>query len=700
MKKILCILLVFILTLSLMISSSNLVKADNLNNSINKKSKNYRFEKDWTGSGVLATKAFFFDVSNNWTIEGSYINLVFTESELLENKNSTLTVLINDTPIGSIRLGDKKEYKRTVKIPISKDKIKEGFNEIKIKTYKRISEKPCIDDVNTGNWIVIHKESYVHIDFKDIEDSIALKDFPFPYMKESDELPVNSIMVVPDNSSSSEITTAMMICANFGSKRKYENINTKVYKFSDAAEKSSTNIVFVGQEKKCPKEIINLLSSEELQNIKNSAVIKEVQSPYNKEKKILIVVSKDESKLIKAGELLSSKDLMKQINGNSIIVDKDLNVKDPSKTEVENISFSRLGYNNVLLPGAFRQESNFTVNIPKNRLVNKAANIVLKTRYSKNLDFDRSLLTVYVNDTPIASKKLSANSADNDTFQVSIPEDVRNPSYYDIKVAFDLQLKDVFCSFREEDNPWAYISSESYVHLPYKEGRDFIFENYPNPFVAEGKFNDFTMILPDKFSSEQLTWAGSIAAHIGHDVDLNCGSFKVLAASEALKNPPKGNLLVLGTPQNNEVVEKFNKNMYVKFNKDFTAFQSNEKVNLLPSYASQIATIQLIQSPFNSNSKVMLITSVNEKDLGLAQRYLKDLNLIKSLKGNSVIIDRMGNLKNLTYGEKEDNAINKFSLSRITNISAGTKSLIIFLVVVMLFTVTAAIMYIKKYKKQ
>ncbi|WP_138207372.1 cellulose biosynthesis cyclic di-GMP-binding regulatory protein BcsB [Haloimpatiens lingqiaonensis] len=700
MKKILSILLAFILVLPLMIAKGNLVRADNVSNSASVKSKNYRFEKDWNGSGVFATKTFFFDVSKNWTLENSYINLVFTESQLLENKNSTLTVLINDTPIGSIKLGEKKEYKRTVKIQIPKEKIIEGFNEIKIKTYKRISEKPCIDDVNTGNWIVIHKESYVHIDFKDKEDTTSLKEFPFPYIKESDEIPMNGIIVVPDNVSSSEITTAMMICSNFGAKRKYENINTKVYKFSDAEEKASTNVIYIGQEKNSPKEILSLLSSNELESIKDNAVIKEVQSPYNKEKKMLMVISNDENKLVKAAKLLSSKDLMKQVNRNSIIVDEALNVKDPLNKESENISFLKLGYNNVLLPGSFRQESNFTLNVPKNRFIEKGASIVLKIRYAKNLDFDRSLLTVYINDIPIGSKKLSANNADNDTFQIDIPEDVRNLNNYDIKVAFDLQLKDVFCTFREEDNPWAYVSSESYLHLPYKDGKDFTFQNYPSPFVSNGKFNDVTMILPDEFSSQQLTWAGNIAAYIGHDLELNDGSFKVLTGAEGLKNPPKGNLIVIGTPENNKIIKSFNKNMYIKFNKDFTAFMSNEKINLLPGYASEVATIQFIESPFDKKSKVMLVASVDEKDISLAQRYLKDLNLLRNLKGNSVIIDRMGNLKNLTYGEKENSIGEKFNFGKVITMNSKTKFLIVFLGIVLLFTITAATMYIKKYKKQ
>ena len=60
-------------------------------------SKNFNFSDDVTINGLYGSNDFSFDVDNYWNVNNSaYLNLVFSESDLNTNKNSTLTVYIND----------------------------------------------------------------------------------------------------------------------------------------------------------------------------------------------------------------------------------------------------------------------------------------------------------------------------------------------------------------------------------------------------------------------------------------------------------------------------------------------------------------------------------------------------------------------------------------------------------------------------
>ncbi len=62
--------------------------------------------------GVFGNNVFFFNIDKSWTVDNAYLNLIFTESDLLDKTKSTLTAYINDFPVYSMKIGDKKKYKR------------------------------------------------------------------------------------------------------------------------------------------------------------------------------------------------------------------------------------------------------------------------------------------------------------------------------------------------------------------------------------------------------------------------------------------------------------------------------------------------------------------------------------------------------------------------------------------------------------
>ncbi|MFD3157714.1 cellulose biosynthesis cyclic di-GMP-binding regulatory protein BcsB [Haloimpatiens sp. FM7330] len=694
MKKFLSKLIIFMLVISSSTMIINNVKGENIT-----KSKKYELKKDIILKGVYGSNKFFFQVDNSWKVKDAYLNLIFTQSEIINKNYSSITVLINGFPIYSTKLENKQNVKENIKISIPTNKVINGYNEIEIKSYRRISEKPCVDDLNNANWLALLKESYVHINFEEKEDTNSLREFPFPYIKASDEKPVNSVILLPDKFESSESTAAMMLAANFGSKRKFNNLNIQMYKISDYKSKNN-NIIFISKKNKVPKEILNLLNSYELKSLEKNCIIKEVKSPYNKDKKMLIIISNNDKNIIKAAALLSSKNLVSEISSSNMIVGENLDVYDKEKYQGDKIVLSKLGYDNVTLKGMFRHEVDFNISIPKNRYIKDDAKVVIKSRYSKNLDFDRSLMTVYINDTPIGSRKLESKYADEHVIEIKIPEEIRNTNNYNVKIAFDLEMKDLYCTIRQEDTPWAYISNESYIYTPYDNSKEIVFENYPNPFVSNGVFNNLTMVLPDNPSSRELTWAANIIAHIGHDVELNTGKINVIKNSEISSKTNKDNLIVFGTPNNNDLIKKLNNNLYIKFDDNFNHFLSNEKINLLKDYSKKISSLQLIDSPYSNTNKIMVVTAVEEKDLSMVERYLKDFSFISRLKGNGVIIDRYGDIMYNYYGKDyEDGKVSESNFFKKISLSGETKFLVIFLVFLISFSIIVIVLLARKHKR-
>ncbi|MGH4120140.1 cellulose biosynthesis cyclic di-GMP-binding regulatory protein BcsB [Clostridium sp.] len=664
------------------------------------KTKNYNFDEDTTMSGVFGTDNFSINVDKFWIVKECYLNLVFTQSQLLNKDQDTLTVLINNQPIYSINIGQKFGYKETIKVGIPVDKLTAGFNEIKIKTYNRITDKPCADDVNSGNWITIHKDSTVHIDFEDKTDSNMIANYPFPFMKTREETPTNSIILLPDSIDKNEVTGAMILASNFGQRRSFSNINLNIYVKSSSEIKKNVDIIYIGRKDDTSKELLSILTEGELKRADSNAIIKYVVSPYNKNKKLLLIISNNSENLIKACNLLSSKDLLTQIDSNSITVDSSMSVYDIIVPLRNTFSFLDMGYDNSNLEGLFKQEATYNISIPNNKLIKDTSKISIKMRYSQNLDFNRSLMTVYINDIPIGSKKLTAKDAENDVAEFKLPKEVRNLSNYNIVVSFDLEVVDATCRFKEDTSPWAFISNKSTIYLPSEGSKDYTLENYPSPFVSNGSFNNTTVVLPEKPTTTELNYLANIIAFQGHSLKLNTGKLYVIKSNEFKSEYYNDNLIVFGTPSRNKLIKDLNKNMNIKFNDTFTAFLSNDKMTLLDGYDEKLASIQMITSPYNEKNIVMVITASKEEDLALSKNILTDFSLIKKLTGDAALIDRDGNIKNGYFNVKAPTIIEDNTVTKKADISNEIKSLFVFLAFIVVFLIVTLIVFIKRYHRR
>ena len=685
-------LIAIILSILISFASTSLSFADTNN------VRTYRFENDIKMSGVISSTSKFFNVEKNWNVEYADLNLVFTKSELLDVDYSTITILINDTPIESQRLSGNKEYKKETTIKIPNDLIKEGYNEIKIKAYKTISDKVCRDDSNTANWIVVHSESNVNINYKYKQTSDLLSEYPNIYTNIDNGLKLNTTILIPDNYSSGELTAGMIIGANFGYKRKYDNFNIDFKIYSDIKDKNKNdNIIYIGKENNTPDEILNLLTDSEKSNLNDTCVIKQITSNFDNTKKRLFIISNNDNLLIKGSQLITSNDLVSNLNSNSIIIDKSTDISDLNKKESSNrIYLKDLGYENIMVKGPFSQEVIIDINTPKSKKIINGSKVKFDVRYAQNLDFERSLMTVYVNDIPIGSKKLSKEKSDNDTIEINLPKEVLGKNYYQIKVIFNLELLDLACVTRDTDNPWAYISKNSFIEFDYTDNDELSFNNYPYPFVKDNKFSDLKVIIPSNSGSNQLTEIANIITYIGRDVELNNGTLLVLKDEELKYNDKKGNLIVIGTPNNNSLIKSMNKNLNLKFNSNYNGFESDDKIKFIGDYSSRIASIQLINSPYDKSNKAMVIASTNISDLSITSKYLSDLALIRELKGDTVVIDRNGYVKDLSYNIKEN--IEEKDVSDRKQLNNQGKIFIIVALFLFITLTISVIFLIRKYK--
>lgn len=676
------------------ISLTNEVNADET------KVKNYKFERDITIDGVIGSNSTFFEVNKNWDIEEVLLHLNFSKSQILNGNVSSLSVLINNVPIKSIKLNAKTNYKNTLEVLVPKDYIIQGYNEIKIKAYKTISDKICQDDSNTGNWLVIHKESYTSIRYKQKKMGNSINEYPYPYVEIEDNLKLDTTMVVPDNMTRGESTAVFNLASDFGKITKNDNLKFDVKLYSEMKNWSDDNIIYIGKPENTAEEILDTLSTKEQTLLSSNCLIKQVDSPYNKNKKMMVVIGSNEENLIKASNLLIENRLSNQVLSSSILVNKDTNIKINREQELNlgHLTLKDLGYSDFLLEGAFNQQALFDVKIPKGKVLDNGSKIVFNLRYSDNLDFEKSLVTVSINDVVVGSKKLDRSHSNNDKLELKIPKDIDNKNYYQVKLSFNLSIKNSNCITRESNNPWAYVLNSSYLELSTKENESLSFENYPYPFVRDDEFNDLTVIMPDYSGSQAMTWMSRLGVNLGANINSHKGKINVIRGKEFNDKYKDTNIIVFGVPRNNSVIKKLNNNLNIKFNKSYSNFLSNDKISFIDDYGKNISAIQLIKSPFNNQKDIMVISSINEKNLYLGMDYLLNKSKVNDLKGDTLTIDEYGEVEDLAYNVKTKKEIEDSSSN--ISINKTTKVFLMIYFITIIVAIILSMLYMKKYKRR
>ncbi|MGL5652785.1 MAG: cellulose biosynthesis cyclic di-GMP-binding regulatory protein BcsB [Paraclostridium sp.] len=681
------------LSLILTFSNISLVFADN------EDVKAYKFQDDVTINGVIGSTERFFNVSQNWDVKDLKLNLVYTKSELLDVNYSTITVFINGEPVSSKRLDGNRKYQDKWQVNIPKELVKSGYNSISIKAYKTISDKICRDDSNTANWLVIHKQSDIELKYDLKANSNEIKDYDSVFANIGNEEYVDTTFVLPNKYNSNELSSIMNLSLNMGQKLKADNFKLDV-KLKSNLKEHNNNIIYVGGTTNTSTDFLNLLSDDEKNQAKNQAVIKQVISPFNKEKRMILIISDNGKALKNATRLICSNELLEELNSSSFIIDETKDVLDTKKETKNKLTLNDLGYNDFLLKGPFSQETNFDVSIPKNKISTDGSILNLKFRYAKNLDFERSLVTVYANDKPISSKKLSLEKADNDTLEVNLPTDVLGENYYKIKVVFNLELKDLMCVTRDTDNPWAYILDSSFIKFDFKDHDTLNFKSYPYPFIDNQQANDINVVVSKNLNSSDLSNIANIIGNMGRDVDYNTGNLNVLTDSEFLNTNKKGNLIVIGTPGDNSILKGINKDLYIKFNKNFSGFENNDKIKFLDDeHSKQLSTMQLINSPYNKSNSAIIVSSLDKNSLSSSVRYLSDNNLTRDLKGDAAVVNRDGGIQDINF--KENNTRDEESEDNYAKFKLEKASLTFVLIAGFLFltVIISAILLILKYRK-
>lgn len=664
--------------------------------------KNFVFLNDITIKGNVGNYSYFFVIDENWEATGKpylYIDLAF--SEVYEKLNSNVNILVNGYPITSINLKSNTSVIRDkINIPIKY--LKKGFNSVEFVTYHRISENLCDDNINPGNWITIKDNTYLNVVFEEERDKLDLSNYPYPYLndKYADDI-VNVKFIIDENTRDSVLSAYGILSAGFGKYYEFGYINSEIVILNEMNLDSikDSNLIIAGSYEEIVKYFKDSITKDSLY-FDDKVVIKEVSSPFNADKNLLMIISNNDKLLEKAAMSLNNRDYVKQMIKDYQILDEKDQIIFENEQINEKLKLNQFGYEDVLLKGVRKSSAGYLINIPKNWELLRGSKFVLIDRSSDLLNFERSSVTISINGQPIGSNSIRMSEEIENVYEFDIPKKFLSLNQFNLVIEYTMDSGDDECSDTGiDDTLWTIISENSYFDFKTREKEFHSLKDYTTPFIKDFKFNDLTFVIANELNEDYLRLVMNISSYLGKKIN-DFNGYKIVRANNFSDVDYDANLIIIGTPNDNEIIKEVNTNLYLKFNDSYLDFEDNDRITLLDDYNLNTSVIQIVKSVFNSNKDILVVTSLIPQNIDLADMYLSDTNKVSLLNGQVMIVGSNNYHKSFDFDKKNSTLNETSDISRIGAAQNDLEILVFVIAGMLIVLIVLIVVYSRKRRRE
>lgn len=649
------------------------------------------FGADKAAQGKFTTTKQNFKVENYWDVSSANAKLVYTITQLNEQEISTITLKINDVAFYSFRPDKTDKGTRQIEVEIPKDKLKKGINVLSIESfvYTDLPDGRCTIDDTPANWIQFDKTSAVNVTYADKAFKQTIADFGERFTGIDTVKSQQGAVTVLENAGDAELGAALEGLSGFSSANTLEdkNIPFGQYQTTKTLE-GKKYITLFSTFNKLPAAIKAKITEDE--KLEKQALFQVITIG---DTQTLVITSKSNEALKKAGKLLANQNYVSQLVTNTKWLTTNEKIDTPANNVDKNTKLTTSGDK---LKGIGHITQDYFISMPANRSASTGTEVSLDFRYAQNLDFEHSLVTILVNGKPIGSQKLSAKKANKDKVTFQIPSDLTVKGDFSVTVAFDLVLTNNYCGFiADSEIPWAYVTPESAIKLNTTEETDLLFEQYPYPFVANGDFNNAIVVVPDKLSTEDTDSLANIFNLLGRFHDGNRGSLTSVHAKNWDAAKKEANVIAVGTMKNNPAIKNANADLFFQYDKSGSYFLSNEKISIEQNYGKQLGSVQLIKT---DGMQMLAVTGPGEAQTRLGSELIATKENLAEIYGDGAIVDNDNTIHSYRFKKAADTKDESFG-TKISNNKEVTVFAAFALLTVILLGV-AVLLILRKYRRK
>lgn len=591
--------------------------------------------------GIYSVLSLYAEIPEYVEPTMAMVRVFYTASDLILSDISSLTFYMNGTPFYSDYVHAGIGQTRTVLyVPVPLDLLKSGYNLLEIGAYVRLTDdEGCTDDYNGANWVKFDESTCLRVAYELSEQADELSVFPYPFLSIVDKTGADCAIAVSDAADTDELTAALKLMASFGTDLSVQN-DVDLARISQTTR---SHIIYFGLKDNTPSSLLSLLDQEVPPTGALLQLVKDGDRDY------LLVVAHERETLLEAAQLLGDADRVAQLHGRSAYVSVGearafIETGAPSALAVEGqYTFKDMLGHGASFVGPFHQTATIYLPVPEDYTLSSEGKFSFHIRYSENLDWDRSLMTVYWgNQLPLYSRQLTRDGASGTTVAFSVPADAVGVAGTYMTITFDLEVKDLDCTPRQLNMPWAYIAEDSFLYLPQGERAGLSLSNRPAPFQRNSRMDNVLVVLPDVPDAEELILCGRTVAMLGAGSN-PYGSLRAVRADLFNANTDGDcNLILVGKPSSNRLIAKLNSSLHFRYSDDLTRYESNDKLILNEAYAREVGVIQLLVSPYSANRAMLVLSAPESTGIKAMIERISNDKLRWALTKEAVLVDAHG----------------------------------------------------------
>lgn len=657
------LILIFVLSLSLIFSISYAgpdVRAFNIQ----------LFKEDRLLNTPVNSVFFWFDVNPGISLgDNNFIEVKYSYSETLLEKESLITVSINGYPIGSRRIYTTGKQPVSWRVYIPKNRIRVGLNEISLMTRHRSIEGLCKDIDNDANWVVIHKDSLLHIEtYKDKDYRISY--YPYPFLKSLSNSPSDFTLYLPNNPIPEEIGAMLEVSNGLGIRERYKDLYINVSTdnpYRDIKE----NQILVGELSKW-----QLLSEDKALNRVSEGNGLIYLLPLKD--KLQLYISGDKEGLSKAISYINNPKQVSVTEKNPVFVTTIPEEEKREGTKEGIIRLRDLGYDNIILSGTFHQVSSFLINRPPGfGSIGNGSFIELHFRHSKVLDPNKSAINIYINGKPVKGERLVASNAENGILRVSFPRDELDKKEWFVEIKVYHNILDVDCNRKYDEIAWTKIDGDSLIYLV--KGWGDAYPDLGDLWLADKK-SSIVVWLPDNLSSDLLSLIGTLSARIGQESG-RIIKYDVLIGDKINEDSLKGKDVLFIGDMRDKRLERISDILWIKPEED--GFSLRRDLGFSLDGFITDALIQVDYSPWDKDRVLYSFLYRDQNGIYKLRKIVGSSESIRKVYGQVSIVTKLGEVISVSLIKE-----------RRTILSIFTRMPLIIYIVVFLIAILATLVAI------
>lgn len=572
--------------------------------------------------------SFWFSLPRGTVLGGeAQVRLHLRVSDTLIDQRSSITLSLNGEQLAAFHILDIVQGSEGWwEIPVDAGGIRTDgtLNELTFTTAQRSIEGDCADIDNPANWVKLEADSCLRLNVRAEGDITLAGAMSYMYDALENRNSLATEIVLNQPFAPGEISAMLSAMAAVGQRFPYrDDLDLAV---SPGAEASAqANKLYVGDWTQAPPLTLGegYLAVSRQQGINR-----------------LLVAGADELGLKRAASLLSRPALLQQAEGGALTVNEDLPPIGGglARSESGYYTLADFGYESVNLAGAFHQQTRFTLTQPGGMVSGDRSYIEVRYRHSQALISDNSLLTVYVNDTPMASAKLSAANAAGGSLKVTIPREALAEETIAIRIDVYNYLGKLDCSKDYYDTAWTVIDKQSQVY--FEPGTQPIIPSLKNFPSLDGEL--CVVVAPQ----EALAAAAAAALRAGQR---GARAEFQYHAGEALMSPRVDADYIIFSDYESLNLPTELAQAFSILPLGAGQFSLKEETGLIASLVSDKVTVQVVRAPWAFDRRVYLITYPQDGERA-ALKLLSEKRQLEKLDGQAALVSPSGGLHTMELG--------------------------------------------------